>query len=137
MCLPVRATDSLPPATRVLIVDDEPLIRWSLHEALAEQGFAVTVASDGEAAISALANASHLPDVVLLDYRLPDSDDLTLCQTITDRVRPGRVILMTAYGTPEVVRGALALGAYEVLTKPLDVNHIAAVVRRAGAAPLA
>jgi DNA-binding NtrC family response regulator len=125
----------VPPATRVLIVDDEPLICWSLKEALAEQGFEVAVAGDGRAALGELANGEHLPDVVLLDYRLPDSDDLALCATITQRVHPGRVILMTAYGLPEVVQGAFALGAYEVLNKPVDVDHIAAIVRQAAASP--
>ena len=125
----------LPPATRVLVVDDEPLIRWSLQEALTDQGFAVTVAGDGRAAMGELANATYLPDVVLLDYRLPDSDDLALCQRITERIRPGRVILMTAYGTPDVVHGALALGAHAVLNKPLDLHDITAIVRRAAAAP--
>lgn len=124
-------------ATRVLIVDDEPLICWSLKETLTEQGFDVSVAGDGHTAMHELARAPHLPDVVLLDYLLPDSKGLSLCKTITERVRPGRVILMTAYGTPEVAQGALDLGAYEVLSKPFEVNHIAAIVRRASRAPRA
>ena len=124
-------------ATRVLIVDDEPLICWSLKETLTEQGFDVSVAGDGHTAMHELASAPHLPDVVLLDYRLPDSDGLSLCKTITERVRPGRVILMTAHGAPEVAQGALDLGAYEVLSKPFEVNHIATVVRRASRAPRA
>ena len=118
-------------ATHVLVVDDEPLICWSLKEALSEDGCVVTVAGDGEAAMRELARAPHRPNVVLLDYLLPDSNGLSLCKTITDRVRPGRVILMTAYGTPEVRRGALDLGAYDVVIKPFDVKDIAAIIRRA------
>jgi DNA-binding NtrC family response regulator len=125
----------LPPPGRVLVVDDEPLICWSLKEVLAADGFEVTVAGSGRAALGALDDGAPLPDVVLLDYRLPDSDDLTLLERITERVRPGRVILMTAYGTPEVVQGARALGAYDVLTKPVDLDHVTALVRRACGAP--
>ena len=120
----------MPPDVKVLIVDDEPLIRWSLSEALADHGFEVTVAGDGRAAVSALGDRP-LPDVVLLDYRLPDSDSLSLFQTIRDLVPTGQVILMTAFGTPEVISSALALGAYRVVTKPFEINDIAAMIRHA------
>jgi two-component system response regulator AtoC len=121
------------PDLRVLIVDDEPLIRWSLSEALSERGFAVTLASDGRAAVRALGDGP-LPDVVLLDYKLPDSNGLSLFRTICDLVPAGRVILMTAFGTPEVTSDALDLGAYRVVTKPFDINDIAAMIRHAHAA---
>ena len=118
------------PAVRVLVVDDEPLIRWALCEALGEYGFAVRVVGDGRSAVCALADGP-LPDVVLLDYNLPDSNGLTLFQTIRDLLPAGRVILMTAFGTPEVTARALDLGAYRVVTKPFEVHDIAALIRHA------
>ena len=118
------------PAVQVLVVDDEPLIRWSLCEALGEYGFSVRVVGDGRSAVSALAEGP-LPDVVLLDYKLPDSNGLTLFQTIRDLLPAGRVILMTAFGTPEVTTRALDLGAYRVVTKPFEVHDIAALIRHA------
>jgi two-component system response regulator AtoC len=125
----------MPPPVKVLVVDDEPLIRWSLSEALADRGFDVTVAGDGRAAVTALGDGP-LPDVVLLDYKLPDSNGLTLFQTIRGLVPTGQVILMTAFGTPEVTTRALALGAYRVVTKPFEVDEMAAMIRHAhGAAP--
>jgi two-component system, NtrC family, response regulator AtoC len=121
------------PDVRVLVVDDEPLIRWSLSEALGDHGFEVTVAGDGQAAVNALSDGP-LPDVVLLDYKLPDSNGLSLFQTIRDLVPTGHVILMTAFGTPEVTSNARDLGAYQVVIKPFEVNDIAAMIRHAHAA---
>jgi DNA-binding NtrC family response regulator len=68
---------------------------------------------------------------VLLDYRLPDSDDLSLLASIR-RVSPRtQVILMTAFGRPEIVRGALELGAYRVVNKPFEMQAIADLVAQA------
>jgi len=116
---------------RVLVVDDELLIRWSLHEALEAKGWSVTEAGDGRTALKALTEADELPDVVLLDYRLPDSNDLQLLASVRRLAPNGKVILMTAFGTPEVTAGALQLGAYRVVGKPFEVDEMASLVRRA------
>jgi len=68
---------------------------------------------------------------VLLDYRLPDSDDLELLATIRRGAPKAQVILMTAFGTPEVVQGALDLGAYRVVGKPFEVHALADLVTEA------
>jgi DNA-binding NtrC family response regulator len=115
----------------ILVVDDELLIRWSLREAMAEKGWSVTEAPDAESAIRALTEASEPPDVVLLDYRLPDSNDLQLLANVRRLAPRGQVILMTAYGTPEVAAGALQLGAYRVISKPFEMEEMAALVRKA------
>lgn len=121
------------PLARVLVVDDEPLIRWSVVETLIERGFDVVEAPDGRAAVSAL-DGGQAFDVVLLDFRLPDSNDLTLLSTIRRQSPLTQVILMTAYGTPEVTKGALDLGAYRVVSKPFEMNDMAALVAQARAA---
>ena len=119
-----------PPALLVLVVDDERLIRWSLAETLTKAGHAVIEAADGAAAMRALLESRPV-DVVLLDFRLPDSDDLTLLTNIR-RVSPSScVVLMSAFGTPEVTQGALEIGACCVLSKPFDMNDILAVVASA------
>ena len=118
---------------RVLIVDDEPLIRWSLGETLGEAGHGVTEAADGESAIRTLSDGSDPFDVVLLDYRLPDSNDLGLLSTIRRIAPKSAVIMMTAYGTPEMADGALALGAYRVVPKPFEVHDMAELVMGAHA----
>jgi DNA-binding NtrC family response regulator len=117
-----------PPTLRVLIVDDEPLLRWSLSETLAECGCEVTETSDGRATTSLLKDIRRAFDVVLLDYRLPDSDDLSLLASIRQLWPQTPVVLMTAYSSPEVVRGALELGAFRVLSKPFEMGDIVSLV---------
>jgi len=128
----MTATPDSTPA-RVLVVDDELLIRWSIAEALAEQGCIVSDAPDGTAALRVLSDGSVPPDVVLLDYRLPDSNDLTLLSKVIALVPRGRVILMTAYGAPDMMQAAIERGAFSVVHKPFELQAIAALVSRARA----
>lgn len=114
---------------RVLVVDDERLVRWSVCETLADDGFDVSEAPDGRSAVRALTSGAELPDVVLLDFRLPDSSDLDLLTQIVGLVPDGRVILMTAYDTPELARAALERGAFSVVHKPFEMHDVAALVR--------
>ena len=123
-----------PHPLHVLVVDDEPLIRWSLSETLTASGHTVTEAADAAAARRVVRDASQCPDVVLLDYRLPDSNDLGLLATIRREAPDTQVILMTAHGTPELAKGALDLGAYRVVSKPFEVGDLAALVSEAYAA---
>ena len=119
------------PAVSVLIVDDEPLIRWSLAETLTDQGYGVLEAADGQGAVEALKDTPRPVDVVLLDYRLPDSNNLQLLATIRAVSPRSRVVLMTAYGTPEVAAEALRLGAVCVINKPIEMQEVATLVARA------
>jgi DNA-binding NtrC family response regulator len=118
----------------VLVVDDEPLIRWSLSETLEQSGHVVVEVGDGSSAVRSV-SAGEPFDVVLLDYRLPDSNNLELLANIRTLAPAAAVIMMTAFGTPEVLAGALALGAYRVIQKPFEVHEVAALVLQAHAAP--
>ena len=120
--------------SRILVVDDELLIRWSLGEALTAAGYAVVEGRDAAEARQALRDQDHKPDLVVLDYRLPDSNDLGLLTTIRNEAPTVPVFLMTAYGTAEVVKGALDLGAYRVVSKPFEVHDMASLVTEALAA---
>ena len=113
---------------RALVVDDELLIRWSLSETLSDRGFTVYEAEDGKGAVKALADAAEPPEVVLLDFRLPDSNDLNLLSRIISMVPGGRVILMTAYGTPELASAAIERGAFKVIHKPFEMQDVTALV---------
>lgn len=112
------------PALRVLVVEDELLIRWSIAETLAHAGHTVIEAEDGAAAVRALTALAEPVDAVFLDYRLPDSNDLTLLANIRRLSPHSPVILMTAYGTPEVTKGALDLGVYRVMSKPFEMHEL-------------
>lgn len=122
------------PPLRVLVVDDEALIRWSLVETLTDTGHEALEATDGRSAVRALSEAAIPFDVVLLDFRLPDSNDLALLSQVRRLFPRTQVILMTAYGTPEVVKGAMDLGAFRVVGKPLEMTEVPALVSQAYAA---
>jgi DNA-binding NtrC family response regulator len=113
---------------RVLIVEDEGLIRWAVTEALKQAGHTVTESWDAATAMRALTETRAPVDVVLLDFRLPDSNDLGLLAAIRRQTPSSAVVLMTAHGTPETVAGAIALGAHAVIDKPFDVNRVGAVL---------
>ena len=113
---------------RVLVVDDEPLIRWSVTETLADLGIAVKEAGNAASALRAITAATLPFDVIVLDLRLPDVDDLSLLATIRQLRPAATVVLMTAYGTPEIVTQAVALGAHGVLTKPFELGELSRMV---------
>jgi len=119
------------PAIRVLVVDDEPLIRWSVAETLTDGGHDVVEAPDGRSALDLLTRTVPPIDVVVLDLRLPDSSDLGLLARVRALSPSSQVIMMTAFGTPEVARGALALGAYRVVAKPFELQELAELVLQA------
>jgi len=107
-----------------LVADDEALIRWSVAETLAGMGMVVQQAADAAAARRAVDEAKQPFDVVVLDLRMPDVDDLSLVSTICRRLPAATVILMTAFGSPEIVAGAQELGVRAVLNKPFELDHL-------------
>jgi len=120
---------------QVLVVDDEPLICWSLAETLRARGDTVMEASSGTTAVRALSEAATPFDVVLLDYQLPDHHDLSLLSTVRTLWPASRVILMSAHLTPEIAREALSVGASRVMDKPVDMRDVPALVHGVAMAP--
>jgi DNA-binding NtrC family response regulator len=119
------ATGILP--RRILVVDDEPLIRWCIAQTLGTAGHGITEAQDAASALRALADTPE-PDVIILDLRLPDSSDLSLLEKVRSIAPAAAVVIMTAFGTPEITAEALKLGARRVLTKPFDMQDLEHVV---------
>jgi DNA-binding NtrC family response regulator len=119
------------PALRVLVVDDEPLIRWSMAETLSDCGHTVAEAADAATALAAASEGQKPYDVVLLDFRLPDSNDLTLLEQLRTRMPKAQIIMMTAFGTSELFQQALQLGAHRVISKPFELNEVAELVLQA------
>lgn len=131
-----RAENSPPEAKRsplrVLVTDDEALIRWSVVQTLSDLGVEVEQADDGRSTMAAIDHAERPFDVVVLDLRLPDVDDLSLLARIRRTHAATAVVVMTAFGTPDVVAGAYDLGARAVISKPFDLHDMARAVLAAG-----
>lgn len=114
-----------------LVVDDEPLIRWSLSEGLAEAGWIVHQAATGGETRVALETLEGQSFVVLLDLRLPDVADLSLVEHVRRRRPDVPVIVMSAHGSQEDVRRIRAAGVYRFIDKPFDVHAVVDLVRSA------
>jgi len=118
-----------PASPPILVVDDEPLMRWSVGETLTARGYAVTEAADAQSAVRAFGDGKHT-DLVLLDLRLPDADDLRVLARLRATSPGTPVIVMTAFATREIIEEAAMLGA-SVLTKPFDLSDLADGVQAA------
>jgi DNA-binding NtrC family response regulator len=114
---------------RVLIVEDEKRIRWSVKSRLEEEGFHVDEAADGKVAFEKL-NADDY-DLLMLDYRLPDTTGLEILEQVAATWPEISVIMMTAYGTVESAVQAMKLGAFDYLTKPVNMDELAIIARKA------
>lgn len=108
----------------VLVVDDESLIRWAISRTLAGAGHHVREAPDAASAVALLKSGEPLPDVILLDYRLPDTHELDLLATVR-RLSPGSTIVMMSADPPALMTKAFALGASSVMQKPFDMDDVA------------
>ena len=109
------------------MVDDEPLIRWSVVESLSDHGVDVEQAPDAASALRIVTNTALPFDAVVLDLRLPDMDDLSLLGTLRQLIPGASIVLMTAFGTPELVADAKAMGA-SVLNKPFELDALKRLV---------
>ena len=115
----MTVTDS---ATRIVIAEDEAIIRLDLKEMLEEEGFQVVgEASDGDAAIRLA--AEKRPDLVIMDVKMPGMDGLTAAEQIRDQGL-GAVLILTAFSQKDLVQRAAEAGAMGYLVKPFQKSDL-------------
>ena len=117
----------------IIVVDDEALLRWAVAESLMAAGYSVCQAENAADAVECLDKAKASPLVVVLDLKLPDSNDLSLARRIMTDRPDVPVILMTAHGSAQDKAEAEAAGVYKFIQKPFDLSEMTAVVREASA----
>ncbi len=113
----------------VLVVDDEKLLRWSIRQKLEAAGYTVLEAENGEQALQLF--DKHLPDLVTLDIRLPDTNGLKLLLSIKKVAPETPIIMITAYGAVDDAVKALQIGAYDYLEKPISFDRLLHSMRNA------
>lgn len=114
---------------RILVVDDEHLIRWSLEQNLKKQGYEVLTAGSGEDALRII--REDPPELVLLDIQLPGISGLEVLEKIKELDDDIIVIMVTAHGGLETAVTAMRMGAYDYLNKPFNLDEMAIVIRKA------
>ncbi|MDL2269293.1 sigma-54 dependent transcriptional regulator [Desulfosarcina sp. OttesenSCG-928-A07] len=115
--------------TTVLVIDDDDQLRISFERLLQEEGYHVLSAASGEAAIRVLANT--MPDLVVLDVRLPGMNGLETFRQIHEIEPKLPVIIMTAYGTTETAIEATKMGGFDYVIKPFDIPKMLTTIRQA------
>ena len=117
------------PQKRILIVDDEKLVRWALNQKCAESGYQALEAENGEQAIQALQSESV--DLVLLDVHLPDMSGIEVLKKLKQAGEMRNIIMMTADPQLDDVKAALRLGAYDFVSKPINFEELNVTIQNA------
>ena len=115
--------------SRILIIDDEPAIGWSLREMLSDEGHSVEVAASVEAGLETCARFE--PEAMLLDVRLPGRDGLSALPEFRSIVPNAPVVVMTAFGDLDTAVRAVNAGAFDYLVKPFDLESVSRIVAHA------
>ena len=114
---------------KVLLVDDDPDFLWLARNMLEQTGYRVIEARDGESALGLF--EQEIPDVVLLDYRMPGRDGLQIAVEMKDRVPAVPIIMITGYGEVKIAVKAMKAGVYDYVIKPVDKDDLLFSIGRA------
>jgi DNA-binding NtrC family response regulator len=114
-------------AYKILIIDDEKLIRWALKQHLVKLGYEVATAESAEKGLAMLSESP--PDLILLDNCLPDMTGIELLEKLHVRDQRFKVIMITAYDVADTKVKAINLGAFEYISKPFNLDDLTAVIK--------
>jgi DNA-binding NtrC family response regulator len=117
------------PDARILVVDDEKLLRWSLEQNLSKEGYTVITAEKGLDGLDIFKN--ELPDITLLDIHLPDVSGITVLEGIKEINKHALVVMITAFGDVQTAVKTIKLGAYDFLEKPFNMEKLKILVGKA------
>jgi CheY-like chemotaxis protein len=120
-------------APSVLVVDDERDLRMAIRDVLSMQGFWVDTAASAAEALRHVLSRNY--QVVVSDIRLPQMDGLELARLLSRRVQSPRIVLMTAFASPETVKEAYAAGASHYMPKPISLATLSRLVKELADAP--
>lgn len=115
--------------TKVLLVDDEAIVRDSISEWLADAGYDVTPAEDGFKAIEIIRGRQSQADIMVVDLKMPGKDGIEVMREAKELSPDVRVIIITAYGTVENAVEAMKVGAADYLTKPFEPEQLENAIR--------
>ncbi len=111
---------------KVLVIDDEAIVRISTKRTLVPEGYEVMLTDSGKAGIEALEKESY--DLVLLDLKMPDMGGIEVLAVIMDKWPDTKVIIVTGYSTVDTAVQALRLGAFNHIEKPFTPDSLLAAV---------
>ncbi|MGA1875214.1 MAG: response regulator [bacterium] len=114
---------------RVLVVDDEQNSREGLSKILTKEGYQVHTAEDGEKALHEAENYNF--DLIITDLRMPDMDGIEVLKRVRDKNKNIGVVIVTAYGEVNSYLTAMNLGAFEYLNKPIHLEELRRVIKKA------
>ena len=113
---------------KILVVDDEHLIRWSLEQNLKKQGYDVVTAGNGEDALRIA--REEQPDLVLLDIQLPGISGIEVLEKLKELDEEILVIMVTAHGGLDIAVNAMRLGAYDYVSKPFNLDELSIIIKK-------
>jgi DNA-binding NtrC family response regulator len=125
---PVKERDEMK-NIKVLFVDDEEEFVQLLAERARMRELGSEIALDGSEALAKL--GEKLPDVMILDFKLPGIDGLTVLEQVKKNYPDVQVVMLTAHGTPETEKKVRDLGAFDYLEKPVGINKLTEIIEKA------
>lgn len=113
---------------KILIIDDEDIMRNCLCDVLTDDGYSVEIAREGHEGLNLFEN--NPSDIVILDIKMPGISGIEVLKIIKNKKKSAQVVMITGYATVQTAVECMKLGAYDYMTKPFDMYQIRDVIRQ-------